>query len=151
MKTVERQKFVLMLPPVSASGGAHAGNTYVDTQGWSHLRVLFVAGSLGNNVGSTSAAAAPYVEQSDASGSGYAAVTGAALAAVLTQTTHNNTLHAIDVDLTKSHKRYMRVNAPTAGGGACVLSIVGILSDKESGPAFGGGATESGLTAKISA
>lgn len=150
MNTVETQKFVQMLPPVSASGGAHSGNTYVDTQGWGHLRVLFDAGSLGANVGSTSAATAPKVEECDTADGSYSDVTSAALAAVLTGTTHNNTLHAIDVDLTKNHKRYMRVNAPTAGAGACVLSIIGILSDKISGT-FAGGATEAGLTAKVSA
>lgn len=150
MKTVERQKFVLCLPPVSASGGAHASNTYVDTLGWSHVRFLICAGALGANVGSTASTTAPLVEESDVSGSSYTEVTGAQLSAVLTGTTDNGKMWSIDVDLTKDHKRYMRVQAPTAGAGACLLSIVGILSDKVSG-AFGGGAAESGLAGKISA
>lgn len=150
MKTVEKQKFVLCLPPVSASGGAHASNTYVDTMGWSHVRFLILAGALGANVGSTAATTPPLVEECDTSGGGYSDVTDAELSAVLTGTTDNGKMWAIDVDLTKSHKRYMRVQAPTAGAGACLLSIVGILSDKESG-AFGGNYAESGLAAKVSA
>lgn len=150
MVTVEKQKFVLCLPPVSASGGAHASNTYVDTVGWGHVRFLICAGALGADVGSTAATTAPLVEQSDSTGSGYTAVTGAQLSAVLTGTTDNGKMWAIDVDLRKNHKRYMRVQAPTAGAGACLLSIVGILSDR-SAPAFGGGYAEAGLAEKISA
>lgn len=150
MKTVETQKFVLMLPPISANAGAHSGNTYVDTLGWSHLRVLLISGSLGANVGSTASNVAPKVEECDTSGGSYSDVTSAALGSVLTGTTENNMLFAIDIDLTKTHKRYMRVNAPTAGSGACLLSILGILSGKESG-SFAGGYAEAGLAEKISA
>jgi len=151
MNTVEKQKFVLMLPPVSATGGAHSGNTYVDTEGWGHLRVLIITGSLGANAGSTDSSTAPKLEECDTSGGSYSDVASAALASVLTGTTENNMLFAIDVNLNKSHKRYMRVNAPTAGAGACLLSIVGILSDRIAGPPFGGGATAAGLQEKISA
>lgn len=150
MQPVQSEKTVLVLPPVSASGGAHSGNTYVDTQGWGHVRFKIIAGSLGANVGSTNSTTPLYVEECDTAGGGYSAVTGAAMAAVLTGTTHNNTVHGIDIALTKSHSRYMRMNAPTAGAGACVLAIEAILSRKESG-FKSGSAADSGLTTLVSA
>ena len=59
-------------------------------------------------------------------------------------------MFVIDINLNRSHKRYMRVQAPDADAAASILSIHAILSKKDSG-AFGGAATESGLAEKISA
>ena len=150
MQDIERMKFAEMMPPISANNGDFTGNTYVDTAGWEHLRVLFVAGALAAAVGSTAEGTAPKIEECDTTGGSYTDVTSAALADAIA-TGEANTMFAIDIDLTMSHKRYMRVNVPHAGAGACVMGIVGILSRKSSGPAFGGGATEAGLTEKISA
>lgn len=150
MNAIEQMKFTLCLPPESANDGNYTGNTYVDTKGWAHVRFLFITGSLAAGVGSTAEGTAPKIEECDTSGGSYSDVSSAALADAISDS-EDDGFFAIDVDLTKTHKRYMRVNAPHAGAGACLLAIVAILSKKESGPAFGGGASESGLTEKISA
>lgn len=149
MKTVETQKFVLLLRPQSANDGDFSNNTYVDTSGWAHARFLLQTGDLAAAVGSTAEGTAPLVEECDTTGGTYAAVTSAALADAISDS-EDNQLHAIDVDLNKSHKRYMRVQAPHAGAGACNLAILCILSNKISGT-FDGGATDAGLDEKVSA
>jgi len=150
MNAIEQMKFKLCLPPVSASSANFASNTYVDTQGWSHVRFLIITGVLGAAVGSTAHTTAPLIEECDTSGGSYSDVSNAALADAISDS-EDSSMFAIDVDLTKSHKRYMQVQAPDAGAAACLLAIVAILSKKESGPAFGGGASEAGLAEKISA
>jgi len=150
MNAIEQMKFTLVLPPISANNGDYTGNTYVDTKGWSHVRFLLVTGSLSSAVGSTAEGTAPYVEQCDTSDGSYTTVSSAALADAISDS-EDDSMFAIDVDLTKLHKRYMRVNAPHAGVGADLLAIIAILSKKDSGPAFGGGASEAGLAEKISA
>jgi hypothetical protein len=149
MNIIERLKFALLLPPISANDANFGGNTYVDTQGWSHVRFLFTTGALAAGVGSTAAGTAPLIEECDTTGGSYTAVSSAALADAISDS-EDDSMFAIDVDLTKSRKRYMRVQAPDAGAGACLLCIHAILSKKDSG-AFGGAAAESGLAEKISA
>lgn len=152
MQDIERMKFALLLPPVSANGANFGSNTYLDTAGWEHLRVLLITGAIagGSAIGSTAHTTAPLLEQCDTTGGDYTAVTSAQLGDAIADS-EGSKMFAIDVDLTMSHKRYMRVQAPDAGTGAALLAIVGILSRKSSGPAFGGGATEAGLQEKISA
>lgn len=150
MNPIQQMKFAVLLPPATANDANFSGNTYVDTKGWDHLRVLFVTGTLGSTIGSTDAAStAPLIEECDTTGGTYTAVNGAALADVIAAT-EDNSLFAIDVDLSGSHKRYMKVQTPDAGAGACYLAILAILSKNSSGD-FGGGATESGLTELIAA
>ncbi len=69
-------------------------------------------------------------------GGSYTAVSGAALADSI-QYNEDDKLFAIDISLTKTHKRYMRVNAPHSAAGAVNgsnLAILGILSRPAIGP-----------------
>lgn len=127
-------KFVQMCKPQLKDDGAFAGNTYVDTSGFAHLRVLIAAGDTDVAVGSTTAAAALKLEASDVVDSGYADIDNAALSDVIAAD-DDGKLFAIDIDLSKAHGLYIRVNAPTAADGTtgANLCIIGILSEPTSG------------------
>jgi hypothetical protein len=135
MIDVQNQKRVVMLPPQVKNNGAFANNTYVDTAGWGHLRVEFILGTTDVIVGSTDTSHAPKLESDDAVAFGSPEdVEGAALAAVI-GADDSNKVFAIDVDLRKSHERYYRVNAPTAGNATGAnLCIIATLSDPQIGP-----------------
>lgn len=154
MIEVQNMKMVIMLPPQLKDDGDFAGNTYVDTQGWNHLRVLFQVGTTdvvaGDAIGSTAEGTAPFVEECDTTGGTYTVVPGAALDNSI-QHNEDDKLFAIDIDLAKSHKRYMQANAPHSAAGAVNgsnLCILGALSRPERGP---GTAAEQGLTEHIKA
>lgn len=125
-------KFTLCLPPQLKDDGDFAGNTYVDTQGLEALIFLIALGTTdvtaGDAVGSTAEGTAPKIEECDTTGGTYTDVDDAALSDAL-QYDDDDTLWAIKVDLTKSHKRYMQVNAPhSAAGNAngsnlCIIAI----------------------------
>jgi len=150
MIEVQNMKMAILAPPQLKDDGDFAGNTYVDTAGWAHLRVLFIVGTTdvaaGDAIGSTAEGTAPFVEECDEAGGSYTAVTDAALADPI-QYNEDDKLFAIDIDLTKSHKRYMRVNAPHSAAGAVNgsnLAILATLSRPSIGPkdAAGQGLTE---------
>jgi hypothetical protein len=114
------------------NNGAFGGNTYVDTLGLSAVLFLFDLGTTDVIVGSTDTSHALKIEECDTTGGTYTDVTGAALAAVLAST-GDSKLRAIFVDLSKSHKRYMKVNAPTAGnatGANLSILAIGFPSDQ---------------------
>jgi len=150
MIEVQNMKIAILTPPQLKDDGDFTGNTYVDTAGWAHLRVLFIVGTTdvaaGDAIGSTAEGTAPFVEECDTAGGAYTAVTDAALADAI-QYNEDDKLFAIDIDLAKTHKRYMRVNAPHSAAGAVNgsnLAIVGMLSRPSIGPkdAEGQGLTE---------
>jgi hypothetical protein len=134
MNPIEEMKFKVLTPPQLKDDGDFADNTYIDTAGWNHLRVLFIVGDLDADVGSTAETAEPFVEECDTSGGTYTAVDDAELSDVIADD-DDNKMFAIDIDLTKSHKRFMQVNAPHAGDGSngANMCILGILSKKRSG------------------
>lgn len=128
MIDMDNVKHVLLTPPQLKDNGDLASNTYVDTAGFGHVRFLIATGAIDAALGSTAETAAPKIEECDTTGGTYTAVSGAALAAAIPDT-GGSKLYAIDVDLTKSHKRYMQVNAPHAGDGtngvtACIQAIL---------------------------
>jgi len=149
MIDVQKQKVVLALPPQLKDNGDFAGNAYVDTSGWGHVRFLWAVGTLDIAIGSTAEGDAPKIEECDTPGGGYTDVTGAALADAIAAD-EDDSFFAIDVDLRKTHKRYMRANAPHAGDGAvgANLCIIAILSDPQIAP---DSASEQGLAEHISA
>jgi len=151
MIEVQNTKIGILTPPQIKNNGDFDTNTYIDTQGWNHLRVLFILGVItaGAPIGSTAETTAPLVEECDTPGGGYTAVTGAALADAIADT-EDGLLFAIDIDLTKTHKRYMRVQAPHSGDGTpgAALAIIGILSRPEIVP---DSAAKMGLTEHIKA
>ena len=149
MLEIQNMKFVNMLYPQIKDDGDLADNTYADTAGWSHLRVLIQIGNLDIGLGSTTEGSAPKIEECDTTGGSYTDVSGAALADAI-GAGEDGKLFAIDIDLTKSHKRYMQINAPHAGDGTNGVnaSALGILSRPDVGPV---NAAEAGLEELISA
>lgn len=146
MQPAERQKFVNMMYPQLKDDGDFANNTYVDTKGWGHLRVLFIVGATDTTIGSTAEGTAPKLEHCDTSGGTYADISSAALSASIAAD-DDGEIKAIDIDLTRGDiKRYVEVNAPHAGNGStgANMAIIGILSKPCSG-SFAGSATEAGL------
>ncbi len=150
MIEIQNMKVVILTPPQLKDDGDFAGNTYADTINWAHLRALFIVGTTdvaaGDAIGSTAEGTAPFIEECDTVGGAYTAVPDAALADSI-QFNEDNKLFAIDIDLTKKHKRYMRVNAPHSAAGAVNgsnLAVLGILSRPSIGPkdAAGQGLTE---------
>jgi len=140
MIPIQNMKVVMMTPPQLKDDGDFAGNTHVDTQGWGHLRALFCVGTTdvaaGDAIGSTAEGTAPKLEECNTSGGSYSDVTDAALADSI-QHDDDDSFFAIDVDLKKTHKRFMRVNAPHSAAGAVNgsnLCIIGILSMPQRGP-----------------
>ena len=140
MIPIQNTKAAIMLPAQLKDDGDFASNAYIDTSGWNHLRVLFDVGdtdvAAGDAIGSTAEGTAPFIEECDTAGGSYTAVTDAALADSI-QYNEDNKLFAIDISLTKTHKRYMRVNAPHSAAGAANgsnLAILGILSRPAIGP-----------------
>src|SRR4030042_2365796 len=109
-------KFGLLTYPQLKDNGALANNTYFDTQGLSGLLVLISLGAIDIGLGSTLASTPPLVEECDTTGGTYTAVTGAALSAC-PGASDAGKLYGIYVDLTKTHKRSMQVQAPPAGDG----------------------------------
>ena len=119
---------MILLRPQLRNNGAFANNTYVDLSEWNHARFLLAVGDTDVIVGSGDTSTAPFVEECDTTGGDYTPITDAELSAVI-GTGDDNKLFAIDVDLTKTHKRYARVNAPTAGNQTGAnLAILCILS-----------------------
>jgi hypothetical protein len=120
-------------PPQLKDNGDLAGNTYIDTLGLSGLLFLIVTGTIDAALGSTAEGTAPLIEECDTTGGGYTAVTSAALADAI-GAGEDDSVFGIFVNLAKTHKRYMRVQAPHAGDGtngvnACILAI-GFPSDQ---------------------
>jgi hypothetical protein len=135
MIPVQEMKFVNMLYPQLKDDGDLVDNNYVDTRGWAHLRVLIQIGNLDIGLGSTAEGNALKVEECDTSGGSYGDVTDAALADAIAAD-EDGKLFAIDINLNKTHKRYMRLNAPHAGDGTTGVnaSALGILSRPSIGP-----------------
>ena len=119
-------KFGLCLPPQLKDDGDFASNTYFDTAGLAAVLFLIATGAIDIAIGSTAEGTAPLVEECDTVGGSYTAVTSAALADAIAST-EGSGLFAIHVNLTKTHKRYMRVQAPHAGNGS-VGANAGIIA-----------------------
>ena len=151
MQPIEAMKFGLCTYPELKDDGAFSDNTYVDTKGWGHVRFLFIVGNTDIAVGSDDSSTPPKIEECDTTGGAYTAVTSAALSAVI-GAGDDAKMFAIDIDLTKTHKRYMQVDDPTAGDGTtgAALCVIAILSRPSSGE-FAGSAAQAGLEEKISA
>jgi len=135
MIPIQQTKRVVILPPQFKNNGAFAGNTYFDALGWGHAEVLFIVGETNVIVGSGDTSTPPFIEECDESGGSYTPVTDAELSAVIGAGDDYKNF-AIDIDLTKTHKRYMQVNAPTAGNvtGANLCIEVTLSNPSGQGP-----------------
>jgi hypothetical protein len=128
MIPIKQTKVVVALPPQFKNNGAFINNTYWDRAGWGHERILFIVGITDVIIGSDGTSTPPFIEECDTSDGSYTPVDDAELAAVI-GAGDDNKIFAIDNVLTRSHSRYGRVNAPTAGSATGAnLTIVVILS-----------------------
>lgn len=132
MNEAQKTKKVLLLPPQLIDNDDFASNTYVDTMGWGYAEFLLIPGVVDAAIGSTAEGTAPLIEECDTTDGTYTDVTSAALADAI-GATEDSLLFQIDVDLSKSHKRYMEVQVPHAGDGTtgCNMAIICILSKPE--------------------
>jgi hypothetical protein len=127
MNILQILKFTQCLAPTPKDNGDFAGNGAVDTRGLKELAFLIQTGDLAAAVGSTAEGSAVKIEECDTVDGDYTDVTDAALADAIAGT-EDNSLFYIVVDLKKSHKRFMRVNAPHAGNGSAVDSLLAIVA-----------------------
>ena len=144
-RNAEQVKYKILVPPQLKDNGAPSGLTYVDTKGYSHLRVLIEIGT--TDIATT---AAPALYHCDTSGGTYAAITSAELADAIAAT-EDDKVFALDVDLTRGDiKRYVKCLV-TAGNGTTGtnLAVLGVLSGKNSGT-HDGKITAAGLTELVS-
>ena len=127
MNPIEASKIVILVPPETKNNGAFTTNNYVDVSGFSDALFLFVVGATDVIIGWTDTSTPPLIEECDTAGGTYTAVSSAALSAVI-GATDDNKIFGVFVDLRKTHKKYMRIKAPTAGdatGAAfCALCIL---------------------------
>jgi len=127
MNPVENSKIVILVPPETKNNGAFTTNNYVDVSGFSDALFLFAMGTTDVIVGSTDTSTPPLIEECDTTDGSYTAVTDAELSAVI-GAGDDDKLFGIFVDLRKTHKKYMRVQAPTAGDSTsaamCILCIL---------------------------
>lgn len=141
--TLKRAKWQLITPP-SLKDKAAFDVGYIDTQGLSAVAFILATGDMDIAVGSGNATTAPKIVECDTTSGTYTDVTGAALGAAIADD-QDNTLRGIFVDLTKTHKRYMTVSAPTAGDGTTGVNLAIIAAGFPS-EQFPASATEAGLS-----
>ncbi len=151
---LKAMKLGLVLPPQLKDDGDFAGNTYFDTLGLAAVMFVFLVGTTdvaaGDAVGSTAEGTAPLIEECDTTGGAYTAVTSAALADSI-QHDEDDSLFGIFVDLAKTHKRYMRAQAPHSAAGAVNGSNLAILAIGFPSNVMPRTAAEMGLTELIEA
>jgi len=111
-----------LVPPQLKDNGAFAGNAYFDCQGLSGVLVLMHVGATDIAMGSTDSATPPYLEECDTYDGSYTKITGSDLAAVI-GAGDDNKFYGIFVDRTKTRKRFLRINAPTAGDGTAGVNL----------------------------
>jgi hypothetical protein len=127
----------MLKPQLEETATALTGNTYIDTLGYAHLRVLMITGFLDETIGSTAATTALYLEECDTTDGSYASLSstpGAVLGDYI-RATDDEKIFCLDLDL-RGRKRYIEVNAPTSGNGTTGVNIciIGILSKAQIHP-----------------
>ncbi len=142
MNQNELIKTVVMVGPQLANDGPFANNTAVDTRGYTRLRAEFIVGGTDVAVGSGDDSTPPFLEECDSLEGDYTPIEDAELSAVI-GADDDGKVFAIDVNLVKAHKRFVRVNDPTAGDSTgAYMCVLGRLFY----PAVAwGGAAEQGL------
>lgn len=133
---LQNAKFVTMIDPIDTTG-ATATDAEVDTSGYDYLTVIVNTGNVAANM------TALKLQESDASGSGEADISGGAFTAPTAAAGDNDQLVAF-IDLRK-RKRYISIVA-TGGAGATLISAVGILTRAEVSPTS---ATERGIDEQL--
>lgn len=130
MNLLQQLHFTGLVKPQGVDNTIFAGNGAVDTRGLLELAFLVHAGDLAAAVGSTTAATALKVEECDTESEtpgDWSEVGNAALADAIADD-EDGGLFLIGVDLKKSHKRFMRLKAPTAGDGSATESYISAVA-----------------------
>jgi hypothetical protein len=141
---LKAMKVKQILPPELKNNGAFVGLSYIDTLGLGAVLFLINLGVTDVIVGSTDTSTPLLVEECDTFDGSYTAVEDAELSAVL-GAGDDGEVNGIFVDLAKTHKRYMRVQAPTAGnstGANLQITALGFPADVLPVDAAGMGLTE---------
>ncbi len=128
---LKRLKFAELIPPQLKNNGAVTGNAPVDTLGLVALLALIHVGTTDVIVGESGTVNPPALEECDTNDGSYTLVDDAILSAVI-PANGDNKFYGVAVDLLRTHKRYMRWKAPTAGNstGANIESLaIGIPGD----------------------
>lgn len=120
-------KVGLMVAPTLKDNTTYTTNA-IDAAGFRAALILLIPGATDTTIGSTTAAGALQVEESDDS-STWTDVSGAVTAAAIAAD-GDNLMHGIHIDRNKVCKRYLRLKAPTAGDGStganfCALALLG--------------------------
>ena len=142
---VQNMKTVLAVAPVDLASAATATAIEVDAQGYSNARFVFQVGA----AGATTNIGVAKIQSATSSGGSFSDVTGAALTSGDIDADTDNTLHAIEVDLTdKGIGEFLKVVMTEDGGGANTVptSVLCILSRAADCPTS---ATERGLTTEV--
>lgn len=145
MKDIQNMKTVLAVAPVSLASAATATAIEVDATGWNNARFVFQVGAAGasTNIGVAK------IQSATSSGGSFSDVPSGALASGDIDADTDNTVHAIEVDLSdKSIGEFLKVVMTEDGGGANTVptSVLCILSEPNDGPTS---ATERGLTTEV--
>lgn len=142
MKNLQKAKLVTITPPGAIVDNAAFTTAAVDTAGFASATIIVHFGAM------DIAMAALKLQQSDASGSGYADITGAVGGTdfTLPSATDDNKFVAFFVDL-KGKKRYLDLVA-TGGDGTTgtYFTAIAILSGAQITPS---NATDRGLLAQV--
>ncbi len=146
MSDLQAAKFGLLLKPSLKNDGDFSSNGYLDTEGAAAVTFLFIVGDTDAAIGSTAEGTAPKIEEADNSNFSDASdVSSAALSSAIAAD-DDGKLFAIRVNLAKTHKKYMRVQAPHAGAGTtgAYVAIIAILEGQKvaTGTAAGMGLEE---------
>lgn len=139
---VQNMKTVLAVAPVALASAATATAVEVDAQGWSNARFIFQIGDAGatTNLGTVK------IQSATSSGGSFSDVSGASFSSGIDADASDNTVHAIEIDLTdKGVGEFLQVVMTEDGGGANTVpcSVLCILSRGADCPTS---ATERGLS-----
>jgi hypothetical protein len=111
-------KTVLVCPPASVAATT-ATVTYADCKGFKRARFLLAIGAL-----TQSKTADAKLTECDTSGGEYGDITSAAITQVTGGASATNALYAIEVDLTKTRKRYLKPVITIGAAGTGLVSAV---------------------------
>lgn len=135
-RTIKDTKVVVVTPPAAIVDNASLTTTAVDTKGFGHCQFLVILGA------TDIALTACKIQESDASGSGFADVDGlvygtstdaAGDVVALPSATDDNKVYAFDVNCGGDRKRYLDAIVTfgdgVAGGFATVIAILSKASE----------------------
>ena len=133
----QHEKMQIVTAPATLVNDAAVTTTAIDTKGYDYAQIYVI---LGANDATFSTLA---VQESDASGSGYANITGAVFGtstnsagdtSAVPDGDDDNTIFCVDIDL-RGRKRYLDVSATVgAGSSGAYVTILAVLSRAEETP-----------------